>query len=156
MANRPTEARHPHSDGLHAAAPGDVLSHLLDAQVASLDAVRPALAALEAAAEAGASALRSGGRMGYAGAGSSGLMALADCLELAGTFGIPPDRTPMMFAGGAGALLHMTGAVEDDPALAQSDFVAAGIGAGDAVICVSASGSTPYTLEIARLAQHAP
>ena len=47
-----------------------------------------------------------------------GLMALADALELPGTFGIPPDRTPMLFAGGAAALLHMTGAVEDDPALA--------------------------------------
>ena len=60
--------------------------------------------------------------MGYAGAGSSGLMALADCLELAGTFGIPPTQTPMLFAGGTAALLHMTGGVEDDPALAEADL----------------------------------
>ena len=52
-----------------------------------------------------AEALAAGHRLAYAGAGSSGLMALADALELAGTFGIPPDRTPVLFAGGAEALL---------------------------------------------------
>jgi N-acetylmuramic acid 6-phosphate etherase len=61
-----------------------------------------------------------------------------------------PDRTPVLFAGGASALLHMTGGVEDDPALAAADFAAAGLRAGDAVLCLSASGGTPYTLEVAR------
>lgn len=153
MADRPTEAQHPSSHGLHAVAAEVALSRLLAAQEAALQAVGPALGAIEAAAEAAATTLRKGGRMGYAGAGSSGLMALADCLELAGTFGILPPQTPMMFAGGAQALLHMTGAVEDDPALAQADFAAARIGAGDVVICVSASGTTPYTMEITRAAQ---
>jgi N-acetylmuramic acid 6-phosphate etherase len=143
------------SQGLHA-LPGDVaLGHLLDAQLAALAAVRPAIPALVAVADAGAAALRAGGKMAYAGAGSSGLMALSDCLELYGTFGIPPSQTPMLFAGGAAALLTMTGAVEDDPALALSDFTHAGIGRGDVVLCLSASGTTPYTLEIARLARAA-
>jgi N-acetylmuramic acid 6-phosphate etherase len=153
MADRPTEARHPFSEGLHAVPAEVVLSRLLSAQEAALQTLRPALPAIEAAANAAAAALANGGRMGYAGAGSSGLMALADCLELAGTFGIMPDQTPMMFAGGAQALLHMTGSVEDDPALAHADFAAARIGAGDVVLCVSASGSTPYTMEIARAAK---
>jgi N-acetylmuramic acid 6-phosphate etherase len=93
--------------------------------------------------------------MAYVGAGSSGLMALSDCLELAGTFGIPPDRTPMLFAGGAAALLHMTGGVEDDLTLAETDFVSAGLRAGDVALCLSASGTTPYTMEIVRLARAA-
>jgi N-acetylmuramic acid 6-phosphate etherase len=80
-------------------------------------------------------------------------MALSDCLELAGTFGIPPQSTPMLFAGGAAALLHMTGAVEDDPALARADFDRAEFSQGDALICVSASGSTPYTLASAEMAR---
>ncbi len=82
-------------------------------------------------------------------------MALADCLELAGTFSIPPSRTPVLFAGGAKALLHMTGAVEDDPQLAEADFAAAGLQSRDVAICVSASGATPYTLAVARLCQEA-
>jgi N-acetylmuramic acid 6-phosphate etherase len=82
-------------------------------------------------------------------------MALADCLELLGTFGIPADRTPMLFAGGADALLKMTGGVEDDPALAQADIARAALRPGDVVIAVSASGSTPYTLAVAQGAARA-
>jgi N-acetylmuramic acid 6-phosphate etherase len=149
MDDRPTEARHSQSDGLHSLPATLALSRLLAAQVEAVSAIQPALPSLDAAAGLALAALRSGGRMGYAGAGSSGLMALADCLELAGTFGIPPSRTPMMFAGGASALLHMAGGVEDDPALAEADLAHAGIAAGDVVIGVSASGSTPYTLAIA-------
>jgi N-acetylmuramic acid 6-phosphate etherase len=155
MANRPTEALHPLSSGLHLAPPDRVLARALSAQQAALRTVEPALPALQAAAEAAADALRPGGKLAYAGAGSSGLMALADCLELLGTFGIPTDRTPMLFAGGADALLKMTGGVEDDPALAAADFARAGLAAGDVLIAVSASGSTPYTLAVCDLAAKA-
>lgn len=152
---RATEGRHPHSAGMQDRDGVDLLGQLLAAQQAALSAVLPALPALEAAAVLAAMTLRAGGKLGYAGAGSSGLMALADALELAGTFGIMPDRTPVLFAGGAAALLHMTGGVEDDPALAAADFAAAGLTAGDAVLCLSASGGTPYTLAVARLARAA-
>jgi N-acetylmuramic acid 6-phosphate etherase len=152
MADRPTEALHPLSAGLHLAPAGEVLARALAAQQAALAAVRPAVPALERAADSAATALRGGGKLAYAGAGSSGLMALADCLELLGTFGIPPDRTPMLFAGGVGALLKMIGGVEDDPALAAADAARAGIGAGDVLIAVSASGTTPYTLAVSDLA----
>jgi N-acetylmuramic acid 6-phosphate etherase len=73
-------------------------------------------------------------------------MALADALELHGTFGILVDRTPVLFAGGAEALLAMTGAVEDVAEHGARDVRAAGLGAGDVMIAVSASGTTPYTL----------
>ncbi|MBT0779899.1 N-acetylmuramic acid 6-phosphate etherase [Paracoccus sp. pheM1] len=148
-----TEARHPASTGLHARPGGDVLRILLEAQVAALAALQPALPALERAAEAAAETLRRGGKLGYAGAGSSGLMALADCLELAGTFGIAPERTPMMFAGGTEALLHLQGSVEDEPRLALADLDRSGLAAGDVLLCLSASGRTPYALAICAAAQ---
>ena len=153
MAIRSTEDRHPASDGLQARPAAIILADLLAAQAAALAGVAVALPALEAAAGAAAVALQSGGKLGYAGAGSSGLMALADCLELTGTFGLPPERTPMLFAGGADALLHMIGSVEDDPALALADLDRSQLGAGDVVLVLSASGSTPYALEVARAAQ---
>lgn len=155
MTDRSTEAHHPASAGLHLAGAEDVMARLLAAQTAALAAVGPAIPALVRAAEASAAALGAGQRMAYAGAGSSGIMALADCLELLGTFGIPARQTPMLFAGGAEALLRMTGAVEDDPARARADLDRAGVGAGDVVICVSASGGTPYTLAVADLARDA-
>jgi N-acetylmuramic acid 6-phosphate etherase len=147
-----TEARHQLGLGLQALPPAEVLARLLDGQRAAAAAVAPAIPALEAAARVAADVLAAGGRLAYAGAGSSGLMALADALELAGTFGIPPGRTPMLFAGGAGALIRMTGAVEDATADAAAEVDAAGLGPGDAVICVSASGGTPYTVAVAEAA----
>ena len=153
MSIRSTEGRHPASEGLHARAGLAVLEDLLAAQQAALAQVSAVLPELERAAELAATALRAGGKMGYAGAGSSGLMALTDCLELSGTFGLPPARTPMMFAGGAEALLHMVGNVEDDPDLARADLERAGLGAGDVVLVLAASGRTPYALEMARAAR---
>lgn len=149
MGLRRTEDRHPLSAGLHSLAGQEVLARVLAAQSAALAAVEPALPMIAKAAEAGAQSLLAGGRMGYAGAGSSGLMALADCLELPGTFGIAPDRVPMLFAGGVAALTHMQGGVEDDPALALADLDRSGLAAGDTVLCLAASGGTPYTLTIA-------
>jgi N-acetylmuramic acid 6-phosphate etherase len=153
MATPETEARHPSSAGLHARPAGEVLALLLDSQIEALAAVRNAIPALGCVADAAAASLQGGGRLGYAGAGSSGLMALADCLELAGTFGIAPGRTPMLFAGGADALLHMTGDVEDDPDLALADLERSGLGAGDTLLCLSASGRTPYVLAVAGAAR---
>lgn len=153
MAATATEARHPASRGLHEAAAEQVMATLLEAQVAALGAVRPAIGALCQAADLAAAALMAGRRMIYAGAGSSGLMALADGLELAGTFGIPPDRTPILLCGGAAALLHMTGAIEDDPALAAADVDRIAPVPGDVLIAVSASGTTPYTLAVAQAAK---
>lgn len=154
-AAAPTEARHPAAAGLHAAPGATALSRLLEAQLASAAALRAVLGPLEHASALAAARLEAGGRLIYAGAGSSGLMALADCLELAGTYGIAPERTPMLFAGGAEALTRMTGAVEDDPALAAADLARVAPGAGDAMICVSASGRTPYTLALAEAARRA-
>ncbi|MCF3973354.1 N-acetylmuramic acid 6-phosphate etherase [Paracoccus salsus] len=153
MAGDATEARHPGSAGLHRQPADRVLAVLMNAQVAALSALRPALPAIERAAESGAQALLAGGRMGYAGAGSSGLMAMADCLELSGTFGLAPERTPMLFAGGADALLHMMGGVEDDPDLARRDLDRARLSAGDVLLVLSASGTTPYALAAAEAAR---
>lgn len=150
MPDRTTEGLHPSAAGLSSAPPQDVLMRLLHAQTAAVCAIEPAVPALVMAADLAAKALSKGHRMAYAGAGSSGLMALCDCLELFGTFGIPLWQTPILFAGGSDALIHMTGAVEDDPAQAVADLDRVSFGAGDVVICVSASGSTPYTVAIAQ------
>lgn len=153
MLTRSTEGVDPASDDLHALPAEVAMTRLLVSQQAALRSVEAAIPALARAAEAAAGALRNGGKLGYAGAGSSGLMALADCLELPGTFGLDPGQTPMLFAGGADALLRMVGSVEDDATAALADLERAGLGPGDALIVVSASGETPYALTIAEAAR---
>lgn len=153
MTVRSTESQHPLSQGFHALSGEEALSRILSVQSHALAALKPVFAQIVAAADAGAQALRAGGKMAYCGAGSSGLMALADCLELPGTFGISPDRVPMLFAGGVQALLHMEGSVEDDSASALQDLDRAALSRGDVILCLAASGGTPYTLTIAKAAQ---
>ena len=155
MAQRQTEQLHPLGADLHKKADVAVLGDVLAGQQRALTCLEACLPDLARVAEAGAQALRAGGKLAYAGAGSSGLMALADNLELAGTFGIPRAQTPMLFAGGAAALVSMTGGVEDDATQALADVAQAGIGAGDVVLCLAASGSTPYTLAVAQAARTA-
>ena len=128
---------------------------LLASQKAAIDAVESALPALSDAADAMASALRAGRRVIYAGAGSSGLIALQDGAELAGTFGLDPDRIGFILAGGLDKRTHIDAAAEDDRAAAVRDLEAESCREGDAVIAVSASGSTPYTLACAQSAKRA-
>jgi len=153
MPQRRTEQQHRAAIGLQALPAAQALTHLIDAQLAAAAAVRAALPQIEAAAALAARVIAAGDKLGYGGAGSSGLMALADGLELAGSFGIAPERMPILLAGGASSLLRLNGAVEDDAGLARADLAAAGLGRGDALICVSASGATPYTLALAAAAR---
>ena len=153
MAAGRTEGRHDQAKGLDERQPVDALKVLADGQKAAAAVVDAALADIAAASRLAADALLSGGRLIYAGAGSSGLMAMADALELPGTYGIPHDRIVILLAGGAASLVDLAGGYEDDRDLAVGDAVAAGIGPKDCVISVSASGSTPYALAIAAYAK---
>ena len=146
MAETRTEALHEHAGGLDQQPPAVVLGFLADAQIEAAQSVRGAIGSIADAASIVAETLGQGGRLAYAAAGSSGLMALADALELPGTYGIPRDRIVILFAGGAAALQDMAGAPEDDAAGAAREVAAARLGKGDCLIAVSASGSTPYAV----------
>ncbi|RWO54293.1 N-acetylmuramic acid 6-phosphate etherase [Mesorhizobium sp.] len=146
MAETRTEALHQNAEGLDIQAPDAILSCLANAQIEAAKAVRGAVPAIAKAAEIIASRLNSGGKLAYAAAGSSGLMALADALELPGTFGIQRDRIATLIAGGDDAFKALAGGPEDDTDEASAAVAAAGIGEGDCLIAVSASGSTPYAV----------
>jgi N-acetylmuramic acid 6-phosphate etherase len=146
MPQTRTEAQHRHAEGLDIQAPASVLSALAEGQIEAAQAVRAAIPAIAAAADLVAPRLKAGGRLVYAAAGSSGLMALADALELPGTYGIARDRVVVLLAGGEEALRNLAGAPEDDRAEAVRAVASAAVGPRDCVIAVSASGSTPYAL----------
>ncbi len=124
----------------------------LDQTIATLvEANRGAVAAVEAAAPALARAaegierrLRGGGRLIYAGAGTSGRIAMQDAAELPPTFGF--DRALVLLAGGEAAGRRAREGAEDDRGEATAAVDAAGVGADDALVGVAASGDTPYTI----------
>lgn len=148
-----TEARHERAKGLDNLPPAEILSILLDGQLGAVESVRKALPEIEQAARLAADKLNIGGRLVYCGAGSSGLMAMSDGLELPGTYGIAPEQAPILLAGGEESLKLLAGGYEDDVDLALADVEAISATARDCMVCVSASGSTPYTLRAAELAK---
>ncbi|KRD72908.1 N-acetylmuramic acid 6-phosphate etherase [Ensifer sp. ENS10] len=149
MPSAKTEERHDNAKGLDLMHPALALRLLAAGQQAAAKAVDAAIESISAAASIAAEALSSGRRLAYAGAGSSGLMAMADALELPGTYGIAQDQIVILLAGGAASLSDLAGGYEDDMDLAREDVRKAGIGAGDCLVSVSASGSTPYALAAA-------
>lgn len=92
---------------------------------------------------------RAGGRLIYAGAGSSGLAAAEDAAELPGTFGLDESRIAIVLPGGTTEPFRIDGAAEDDAAAGERAMTGLGDLSRDAVIVVSASGSTPFTVAAA-------
>ncbi len=129
----------------------DAVSALVDGQISALSAVKAATPQIVAAAHLFADTVRVGGRLTYVAAGSSGLMALADGAELPGTFGIPQEQIRILMAGGVPIDGKMPGDTEDD--IAQADTLSGSIDPKDLIIAISASGTTPFPLEIARHAK---
>lgn len=153
MGTTPTERTHVSAKGFDLRRPYDALDILATAQMGAAWSVRSALDAIARAAEAAAETIATGGRLAYAAAGSSALMAMADALELPGTYGIPRERLKILIAGGLAALTDLAGAPEDDELQAARDVAEAGLKAGDCLIAVSASGTTPYALAAASTAR---
>jgi N-acetylmuramic acid 6-phosphate etherase len=118
-------------------------------------AVGPALPAIAAAVRAAAPRLVEGGRLAYAGAGTSGRIGVQDGAELTPTFDWPPERLVFLMAGGFEALVQSVEGAEDSEADGARAVAAAKVSASDVVIGVAASGTTPYTVGALRAANEA-
>src|SRR3989441_1449125 len=92
-----------------------------------------------------AECIRSGGRIIYIGAGTSGRLAILDAVEIPPTFSTPPEWIQAVMAGGAKALPHAIEGSEDDRARAAADLKSKKLTKDDLVIGIAASGNTPYT-----------
>jgi N-acetylmuramic acid 6-phosphate etherase len=124
----------------------DILNAFLEGQMAAVAAIRPSLPALAEAAEAAAARLRKGGRLIYAGAGTSGRIGVQDGTELPPTFNWPDDRIIYLMAGGNGALFSAVEDAEDSVEQGSAGITGADVGPNDVVIGAAASGRTPYTV----------
>ena len=139
-------------------------SHDID-RAATIDIVRiiqeqDALVATAVAGEAGrivlaidqiTDRLSHGGRLFYAGAGTSGRIAMLDASELQPTYGIDPALVQVIMAGGERAFFHAVEGAEDDESAAV-EAVNGRVSADDALVGIAASGTTPFTVTAVRRA----
>jgi len=155
MALPATEASSPRYDTLDAWDVPTILAALWEGQLAAVAALGPALPALGRAVEAAAARLEAGGRLAYAGAGTSGRVAVQDAVELVPTFDWPEDRLVLLMAGGEAALLRSVENAEDRADQGEAAVAAHGIGAADVLVGIAASGSTRFTVAAVRAARAA-
>jgi N-acetylmuramic acid 6-phosphate etherase len=141
-----TERPSPRYAAIDTWAPADVLDAMVEGQFAAVAAARGARRAIELAAIDLEVRLRDGGRLVYAGCGTSGRLAAQDAAELLPTFGWPAERAVVLIAGGQRALLEAVEGAEDDTEDARRLVADHDVGASDALIAVAASGTTPFTL----------
>jgi N-acetylmuramic acid 6-phosphate etherase len=87
---------------------------------------------------------RANGRLFYVGAGTSGRLGVLDASECPPTFGTDPEMVQGIIAGGTPALTSAQEGAEDDLERARVDLTARGVRAGDFVVGIAASGTTPY------------
>jgi N-acetylmuramic acid 6-phosphate etherase len=93
-----------------------------------------------------ARALGGGGRLVYAGAGTSGRLGVLDAAECPPTFGVPPGTVVGIIAGGRGALWRAVEGAEDRGGDARRALRRLGVGPRDVVCAICASGVTPFAL----------
>jgi N-acetylmuramic acid 6-phosphate etherase len=150
-----TETISPRYEGLDSWPDEAILSAFVDGQEKAIAAVRAAHPAIAAAARAIAARSGEAGRIIYVGAGSSGVIAALDGIELGGTFGWPDDRVVLVLANGTTLKPGIAGGAEDDVARARSQMTDLRPGPSDSVIAVAASGATPFTLAATDIAHAA-
>ena len=122
-----------------------------DATVAA--AVAAVIPEITKLVDAAVQSIRSGGRVIYVGAGTSGRIALTDAAEITPTFSAPPDWIQAVMAGGSKAFGKAVEGLEDDREQAGADIKSKKIAKNDLVIGIAATGSTPYTLASLELAK---
>ena len=126
--------------------PADILEAMVEGQFAAVAAVRAARPSIEQAALGIEARLSKGGRLVYAGAGTSGRLAVQDGAELMPTFSWPRDRLLLLLAGGDKAMAQAVEGAEDEIGRAGELIRHHGINTADVLIAVAASGTTPFTL----------
>jgi N-acetylmuramic acid 6-phosphate etherase len=149
----PTERASPRYRDVDIWEPSEILDAMIEGQFVAVAAVRAAQGALRHAALAMEQRLARGGRLVYAGAGTSGRLAVQDGAELMPTFSWPSQRLLLMIAGGPDALLGVVAGAEDDAESATRLVRQHRIAADDVVIAVAASGTTPFTVTCQRTAK---
>ena len=148
-----TERHSPRYSAIEAWSPGDILEAMIEGQFAAVAAVRAARPALEDAALTIEQRLRDGGRLAYAGAGTSGRLAVQDGAELMPTFSWPQERLLLLIAGGREALVQSVEGAEDESEEAIRLVWRYEMETRDVLIAVAASGTTPFTLACLREAK---
>lgn len=141
-----TESRNPDTINLDEMTPLELASVMNREDGKAVKAVEEVLPQIATAIEWAADSLKSGGRIIYIGAGTSGRLGVLDAVECPPTFGVPRELVVGLIAGGEKAFVEAVEGAEDSKTLCEADLKEIGLTSNDIVIGLAASGRTPYVI----------
>ena len=147
-----TESRNPRTLDLDLMSISELLTVMNEEDKNVIAAVKRVIPQIQKTVEAVIRALNCGGRLIYAGAGTSGRLGILDAVECMPTFSTT-DEVQGVIAGGEKAFVRAREGAEDSKLDAREDLVRLQVGCRDVVVALTASGRTPYcigALEYAR------
>jgi N-acetylmuramic acid 6-phosphate etherase len=153
LENLLTEQRNPKSAQIDTLLTEEILRVINDEDRKVADAVASAIPQITKAVDGIVERFRSGGRLFYIGAGTSGRLGVLDASECPPTYSVPYDMVQGIIAGGESALSRATEASEDDPESGARDLLARSFSSRDTLVGIAASGRTPYVLGAIRRAR---
>lgn len=141
-----TEQRNENSVQLDQLSIYDVLKKINDEDKSVAFAVEKTLPEITTVVEHVQKALRSGGRLFYVGAGTSGRLGVLDASECPPTFMTSPNMVQTIMAGGSDAFFQAVEGSEDSENDGKRDLRKVNVTEQDVVIGITASGRTPYPI----------
>lgn len=141
-----TEQRNPASMDIDARSISESLAIISSEDHKVAPAVQKEIPHIEEAVRIVVDALKQGGRLIYAGAGTSGRLGVLDAVECPPTFGTDPDTIQGMIAGGEKAMFRAQEGAEDKEENGAKDVDARKVGRNDVVCGIAASLRTPYVV----------
>lgn len=141
-----TERRNEQTTNLDTMTAFEICSAMNNEDKKVPEAIKLALPQIAKAVETIVMQLKKGGRLVYAGAGTSGRMGLMDAVECVPTFGVSDDVVIGLIAGGEKAFIKAVEGAEDSYSLAVSDLEGINFNSNDVLVGIAASGRTPYVI----------
>ena len=141
-----TEQINPNSADIDRRSPLEIVTIINQEDKIVAEAVSQVLNRVADAVDLIVKRLETGGRLFYVGTGTSGRLGVLDASECPPTFGVSPELVRGIIAGGEAALQKAVEGAEDDYDQAARDLNRFDVRSCDAVVGISASGNTPYTL----------
>lgn len=141
-----TEQRNPNSMKIDLMTTSEIVKIINDEDKLVPYAVEQELAYISKAVDIIVQALKSGGRLLYFGAGTSGRLGVVDASECPPTFGTPDGMIAGYIAGGKAAMFRAKEGAEDKEESGAKDVVAAKVSSKDVVCGIAASRRTPYVV----------
>ena len=141
-----TEMQNEKTMRLDEMSPIDIITVMNEEDNKVVAAVRRVLPQIAEAIRYTSESLKSGGRIVYIGAGTSGRLGILDAVECPPTFGVDDNTIVGLIAGGDRAFLKAVEGAEDSEEQALLDAKGIDLKPVDTVVGLTASGRTPYTI----------